>query len=188
MREAIAEYFGNHTRRVTGLFIAGNLAFFLALLAAMFYLRWVSEEWPAPFHFPSLLMVTAMTMFSLCGSVTMGVGAQAAKLPDSEVAVRWIAIAIASWLVFLTLEIVEWVRLVYLEQLGPSTSFGGTFLLLTGTHWLAAALCCGWFTRVAMDVKKRDTFAPALYSHFLNIWWIVLVFCLYFTNADLEGL
>jgi heme/copper-type cytochrome/quinol oxidase subunit 3 len=74
MKEAIAEYFGNRTRRVTGLFIAGNLAFFLALLAAMFYLRWVSEEW------------------------------------------------------------------------------------------------------------------PAMYSRFLNLWWIVLVFCLYFTNADLEGL
>jgi hypothetical protein len=29
---------------------------------------------------------------------------------------------------------------------------------------------------------------PAMYSRFLNLWWIVLVFCLYFTNADLEGL
>ena len=188
MRAEIAEYLGTRTRRVTGLFIIGNFVFFLALLAVMFYLRWVSEEWPAPFHFPSLLMVAALTMFALCGSVTMGIAAHAAKLPTTEAAVRWIAIAISSWLVFLTLEIVEWVRLVYLEQLGPSTSFGGTFLLLTGTHWLAAALCCGWFTRVATDVKKHDAFAAALYSHFLNFWWIVLVFCLYFSNADLQGI
>jgi cytochrome aa3-600 menaquinol oxidase subunit 3 len=188
MNPTVAEYFATRTRRVTGLFIIGNLAFFLALLAAMFYLRWVSEEWPVPFHFPSLLMIAAMTMFSLCGSATMAVGAQAAKLPETEAAVRWIAIAISSWLVFLFLEIVEWVRLIYLERLGPDTSFGSTFLLLTGTHWLAAALCCGWFTRVATDVKKHDPFAAALYSHFLNFWWIVLVFCLYFANADLQGL
>jgi len=54
-------------------------------------------------------------------------------------AVRWIAIV--SWLVFLFLEIAEWVGLVYLERLGPDTSFGWTFLMLTGSHWIAAALC-----------------------------------------------
>ena len=188
MREAIAEYYGTRTRRVTGLFIAGNFAFFAALLAAMIYLRWVSEEWPTPFHFASLLMVGAMTMFSLCGSATMAIAARAAKLDDREPAVRWIAIAISSWFVFLFLEIVEWVRLVYLESLGPGTSFGGTFLLLTGTHWLAACLCIGWFTYVAIDVKNRDVLAAAMYSHFLNFWWIVLVFALYFSNANLQGI
>jgi heme/copper-type cytochrome/quinol oxidase subunit 3 len=39
-----------------------------------------------------------------------------------------------------------------------------------------------------VDVRRRDVLAPAMYSHFLNFWWIVLVFALYFTNADLGGL
>lgn len=188
MNPAIAQYFETRTRRKTAYFILGNLAFFLVLLGVMFYYRWVSEQWPTPFHFPSLLMAGALTMFALCGSVTMAMGAEAAKLPTTEAAVRWIAIAISSWLVFLFLEIVEWVRLVYLEQLGLDTSFGSTYLLLTGTHWVAAALCAGWFTRVAVDVRKRDTYAAALYSHFLNLWWLVLVFCLYLLNADLQGI
>ena len=59
---------------------------------------------------------------------------------------------------------------------------------LTGTHWLAASACVCWFTYVADDVRRRDVLAAALYSHFLNIWWIVLVFCLYFSNANLEGI
>ena len=187
MTPAISQYFETRTRRLTGLFILINFAVFAVLLGVMFYYRWSSEEWPAPFHFPSLLMAAALTLFALCGSATMAMGAAAAKLPDTEPAVRWIAIAITSWLVFLFLEIVEWVRLVYLERLGPDTSFGSTFLLLTGTHWLAACLCAGWFTRVAVNVKKRDPYAAALYSHFLNFWWLVLVFCLYVTNADLAG-
>lgn len=187
MREAIAEYYETRARRVTGLFIAANFAFFAVLLAVMFYLRWVSEEWPTPFHFASLLMVAAMTMFSLCASITMAIAAKAAKAGQIEPAVRWIAIAICSWFVFLFLEIVEWVRLVYLEHLGMDTSFGSTFLLLTGTHWLCATLCIGWFTYVATDVRKRDVLAAAMYSHFLNVWWLVLVFCLYFLNANLEG-
>ena len=50
----------------------GDVGFAVAaLLGAMFYLRSTSQTWPEPFHFASLLMVAAMTMFSLCGSVTM---------------------------------------------------------------------------------------------------------------------
>jgi heme/copper-type cytochrome/quinol oxidase subunit 3 len=137
----IAEYFATPARRRTGYYSLANLILFSLLLALMFYMRWVSEAWPTPFHFPSLLMAGAMSMFSVCASMTMAIGASAAKLEDKEPAIRWIAIAITSWLVFLFLEIVEWVRLVYLEQLGPDTSFGWTFIMLTGTHWLAAARC-----------------------------------------------
>lgn len=189
MTAYLAAYWGTRPRRLTAVFIAGNFAFFAALLVVMFYLRSVSEEWPVPFHFASLLMVSALTMFALCASVTVAIGERAARLEAaSEPAVRWIAIAISSWFLFLFLEIVEWVRLVFLEHLGPHTAFGGTFLALTGTHWIAATGCVGWFCYVAADVKKRDILAAALYSHFLNLWWIVLVIALYFFNADIQGI
>src|SRR5277367_1031855 len=117
MKELLAEYYGTRVRRGTLMLIAANSAFFATLLAVMFYLRWVSEAWPAPFHFASLIMVSALTLFAMSSSVTMEVGARAAKLPDSEPAVRWIAVSIVTWLTFLFLEIVEWVRLIYLERL-----------------------------------------------------------------------
>ena len=107
----------------------------------MFYLRWVSEAWPTPFHFASLLMVVALTMFAVSGSATLEMASRAVKLADQEPAVRWIAVGIASWLTFLFLEIVEWVRLIYLVGLGPETAFGGTFLALTGAHWIAVCAC-----------------------------------------------
>jgi heme/copper-type cytochrome/quinol oxidase subunit 3 len=185
----LATYLETRERRLTALFIVGNFAFFAALLAGMFYLRSVSQEWPRPFHFASLLMVAALTMFSLCASVTAAIGAHAARTePTSEPAVRWLAISISCWFVFLFLEIVEWVRLVYLEQLGPRTLFGGTYLLLTCTHWIAATACLGWLCYVAADVKHRDILAAALYSHFLSLWWIVLVITVYFFNADIQGI
>jgi heme/copper-type cytochrome/quinol oxidase subunit 3 len=188
MRELLTEYYGTRIRRGTLLLIAANAAFFAALLAVMFYLRWASEAWPAPFHFASLIMVLALTLFALSSSVTLEVGSRAAKLSDSEPAVRWLAVSITTWLTFLFLEIVEWVRLVYLEQLGWSTSFGATFLSLTGAHWIAVCACVCWLTYVANDVKKRDVLAAAMFSHFLNAVWIVLVFTLYFTNATLDGI
>jgi len=187
MRAHLAEYFATRARRGTLWIIAAHTAFFGALLAVMFYLRWASEAWPTPFHFASLLMVAALTMFAISGSATLEMATRAVKLQDQEPAVRWIAVGIASWLTFLFLEIVEWVRLVYLVGLGPRTAFGGTFLALTGAHWIAVCACVSWMTVAASNTRRRDVVAVAMYSHFLNLLWIVLVFTLYFTNANLEG-
>ena len=188
MHPRVIEYARSHvatsTRRRTVVLIAANFAFFAALLAVMFYIRSGSRDWPVPFEFGSLLMVAAMAMSALCASVTMAVGANSAAQDKWDEAVRWIAIAISSWLVFLFLECVEWVRMVYLVELGPKTPFGGTYLALTGAHWLAVIVCATWFTFAVADVKKRDILAAALYSHFLAIWWIVLVILLYLPNMN----
>jgi heme/copper-type cytochrome/quinol oxidase subunit 3 len=185
MRTHLAEYFATRTRRGTLWIIAANMALFAALLAVMFYLRQASEAWPAPFHFASLLMVAALTMFAISGSATLETAMRAVKLNDQEPAVRWVAVGIASWLTFLFLEIVEWVRLVYLVQLGPDTAFGGTFLALTGAHWVAVCACVCWMTYVANDTRRRDVVAVAMFSHFLNLLWLVLVLTLYLPNATL---
>ena len=185
MKAYLAEYYATPARRATLWVIVANAAFFAALLAVMFYLRWASEAWPKPFQFASLLMAVALTMFAVSGSATLEMAARAVKLDDQEPAVRWMAVGIASWLTFLFLEIVEWVRLVYLVRLGPDTAFGGTFLALTGAHWLAACACVCWMTFAANDTRRRDVVAVTLYSHFLNCVWIVLLFTLYFPNATL---
>lgn len=168
--------------------IAALSAFFAALLATTFYLRSAAEGWPAPFHFASLLMAAAVTMFALCGSVTAEVSAHSVQLDDQEPAVRWLAVAVSSWLMFLFLELVEWVRLVYLEKLGWDTTFGATFLALTGTHWILAVLVVCWMTWVAANTRTRDVTAVAMFSHFLSGLWLVLLFTLYFTNATLDGI
>jgi cytochrome aa3-600 menaquinol oxidase subunit 3 len=184
----IAEYGATPVRRRSLSLIAINSVFFAALLGAMFYVRATSAQWPgpaaSPFEFGSLLMVFAMAMSAICASITMVVAANSAAQDKADEAVRWIAIAISSWLLFLFLEIVEWVRMVYLVQLGPKTAFGGTFLVLTGAHWLAVVACTIWFTFVIADVRRRDILAAALYSHFLAIWWIVLVLALYLPNMN----
>lgn len=185
MREHLAAYHATKTRRTAIWIVAAHCAFFAALLAVMFYLRSASEEWPKPFHFASLIMVLALTLFAVSGSATLEMASRAVRLDDPEPAVRWVAVGIASWLTFLFLEVVEWVRLVYLVRLGPDTAFGGSFLALTGAHWVAVCACVSWMTVVASNVRRRDIVAVAIYSHFLNLLWVVLVFTLYLTNATL---
>lgn len=188
MHPWLLEYAGTPVRRRSAIVVAIHFVAFTALLGLMFYVRTKAADWPVPFEFGSLLMVLAMAMSAICGSVTMAVGAHSAAKGNADEAVRWIAIAISGWLVFLLLEMVEWVRLVYLVELGPTTPFGATFFLLTGTHWLAVIACVFWFTYTVIDVRRRDIPAAALYSHFLAFWWLVLVATLYLTNANpLEG-
>jgi heme/copper-type cytochrome/quinol oxidase subunit 3 len=184
-RDYLSVYYATRTRRNTLWIIVAHASIFGALLAVMFYLRWVSEAWPTPFHFASLIMVTALTMFCVAGSWTLETASRALNANDAEPAVRWVAVSIACWLTFLFLEVVEWVRLIYLVQLGPRTAFGGTYLALMGTHWIAACVCVCWMTYVAVDVRKHDILAVAMYSHFLNLVWLVLLFCVYFSNATL---
>lgn len=184
LRTYIAEYGATATRRRTLVLVAANFALFVALLVVMFYIRAKSSTWPVPFEFGSLLMVSAMALAAICASVCIAVGANSASQGNFDEAVRWIAIAISSWLIFLFLELVEWVRMIYLVELGPKTPFGGTYLALTGTHWLAVIACGIWITFVVADVRRRDILAAALYSHFLAIWWIVLVILLYLPNMN----
>jgi heme/copper-type cytochrome/quinol oxidase subunit 3 len=186
MHARIAEYTATPARRRTLVLVAGNFALFGALLAVMFYVRATSSDWPItpPFEFGSLLMVSAMAMSAVCASATMVVGAHSAANGKAEEAERWVAIAISSWLVFLFLETVEWVRMIYLLELGPRTPFGGTFLMLTGAHWLAVIACTVWFTFAISDVRRRDILAAALYSHFLALWWLVIIVTLYLPNMN----
>ena len=188
MREALADFYATRFRRATLLFCVANAAFFAALFLTYFYLKANAKDWPTPFHFASLLMSGAMTMFSLSGSVTAGFSAYAAKLREREPAVRWMAIAISCWLIFLFLEIVEWVRMAFIIQMGPRTQFGQIFFVLTGFHFLCIFGCVMWLAVVTTDTQHRDVLAASIYSHFLNVIWLAIIFVLYFNNADLEGL
>ena len=186
--EHLAVYYATRARRSTIWIIAANACFFGALLAVMFYLRWIATDWPTPFHFASLIMVTALTMFCVAGSWTLEMASRALDAADAEPAVRWIAVGIACWLTFLFLEVVEWVRLIFLLRIGPDTAFGGTYLAVMGAHWIAGCVCVCWMTYVAINVRKRDILAVAMYAHFLNLVWVVLLFTVYFSNATLGDL
>jgi cytochrome aa3-600 menaquinol oxidase subunit 3 len=186
LRERIAEYTATPGRRRALKLVAVNFVFFAALLAVMFYVRGTSRNWPESptFEFGNLLMAFTMGMSAICGSITMVVGAHSAAKGENEEAVRWVAIAVSSWIIFLFLELVEWVYVVFLADMGPTTPFGATFLLITGAHWLAVIGCGIWFTFVVADVRRRDILAAALYSHFLALWWIVIIIVVYFPNMN----
>ncbi len=184
----IKEYFGNRVRRATLLVCAAHAAFFAALFLTFFYQKGTAADWPVPFHFGSLLMAVGMSMFSISASVTAVISDFASKDKVKEPAVRWMAIAASCWMVFLFLEIVEWIRMVYMVDLGWGTQFGQIYLLITGLHFVCIFVCMMWMAVGAAGVGKRDLAAIGIYSHFLNLVWFVIVIVIYLGNSDLYGL
>lgn len=179
---AISAYAATPARRRTLIVIALNFLLYAALMVWMFHVRDTSSDWPIPFEFGSLLIVFAMASGGICGSITMAIADNRAHKGEFEESIRWTVIAISAWLTFIFLEAVEWVNMVYLVQLGPATPFGMTYLVITGAHLLGIVVCVGWFTFCLTNVRKHDILASALYSHFLAIWWIVIIFLIYFPN------
>jgi cytochrome aa3-600 menaquinol oxidase subunit 3 len=162
-------------------------AVFVCLFVFGIRLRVTAVEWPKAFQFGSLLMSVAMTSFALAASVTAECGARTSRHADVEPSVRWLAIAIACWLVFLFLEIVEWVRLIFIADLGFGTQFGQVHLLITGFHWVAVLGGIGWLTWAIANVRRQNLLPAALFTHCLNFWWLAIMVIQYFSNASLSG-
>lgn len=192
MTAVISSFYATKFRRGILLVCVAHAMFFAALFLTYFWLKAgiesAGKDWPNPFHFGSLLMIFAMSMFTVCASVTAGISAYMVKFEDRDPPVRWMAIAVACWLVFMFLELVEWARLIFIVNLGLHTTFGQIFLALTAAHWMCAFVCAMWLAVVASNPHRRDPVAASLYSHFLNLLWLAMVLVLYLGNADLDGL
>ena len=188
MKTLLAPYFATRARRTTLGVIAACLVFYMTLFAVHFYLRWVSEAWPRPFSFASIVMALALTSFSLSSSVTCEIAARASLLEDKIAAIRWMAVSIVTWLTFAFLELVEWVRIVFMMRLDWTTSFGASYLSIAVSHWIGIAVCAGWMIRVANDIRRRDVIAVAMFSHFLNLIWLAMLILIYLAIASIvEG-
>lgn len=179
------------TQRATLILICADFAMFAAFYAAYIYLRHLTPVWPTAFHFPSALMAVAMTMFLLAGSFLAAV---AARQADDAIAVRCLAAAVVTWLSFLFVEAVEWVRLIVEEGVTFRSNpwhvpiFGASFFLLSGFHVLHVIVGIVYLTVVAARVRRYDVGACALYIHFVNILWLILFPTLYLSASDLQGL
>ncbi len=182
------------SQRGMTLFVATDLCVFLALFCSYIYLRVQTPQWPAAFHFASGLLAFAMALFAFSGSFAMFYAERYQSRIGNTVVMRLIIATVAVFgCVFLMLAM-EWTRLIFLSDVTFTTNpyqvpaFSWTYFALTGFygfHLLAAMI---YLSIVAARIDSSNIGASAIFVHFTNVVWLVILIGVYFASTDLQGL
>ncbi|MBZ5500667.1 MAG: cytochrome c oxidase subunit 3 [Acidobacteriia bacterium] len=170
----------------TAIFIAAETMFFAALISAHTIARATAPGglWP-PANQPRLpVQQTAVnTAALLLSGVLLWVGARIAD-KASEVAKRCVLGAIFLGVAFVSLQGAEWIRLLRQGLTLTSSSHGGFFYLIVGTHALhvagaLVALTWAYFGMLRNSVSPAVYTASRLFWYFVVLLWPVLYLRVY---------
>jgi heme/copper-type cytochrome/quinol oxidase subunit 3 len=168
---------------------ATEAAFFAYLITAYWYLAMRSPHWPPPgIRAPTLPTPLLMTAALLSSSVAMWWGERGTKRGNQRQVVAGLVGAVALGLTFVVLFITEyWHKL---QELLPQTHvYGSLFYVITGVHGLHVIFGLLLISYTLLRVVRSE-FDPrryrivsttALYWHFVDIVWLVIVTNLYLT-------
>ena len=151
-------------------FVACEVMFFAALISAMFVVRGSAREWP-PIDQPRLplLSTAGNTLVLLASGVMLWLSARAMRsaAPASVTSryLRW-----SMWLgtIFVTVQGMEWIRLIRYGLTMQSSSYGSFFYLIIGAHAAHAVIALGLLAHV------NHTFANGKLR--LSRFWAAQVF------------
>jgi heme/copper-type cytochrome/quinol oxidase subunit 3 len=167
------------------LFVATEATLFALLFFSYYFLAMFDPEWPrgAP---PSLRLALPMLAVLLLSSVVLYRGERALQHGDQPRARRSVSGTLLLGVAFFVLQIFEYRE--RLQTLSPqSSAYGSIFYTITSFH--AAHLALGLFMLLYVLVLPRlePTQQPphrplhnaALYWHFVDLIWVVIVGLLY---------
>ena len=171
------------------LFIATEIMFFAALISAYLIIRSGFPEWP-PWGQPRLpVTTTAFNTFVLLlsGAVLFGANKAFSKSGASQVTKRLVGISIGLGAFFVLFQGYEWIRLIQFGLTMTSSTYGGVFYLIIGTHGLhvAIALTVLLYTYYRLNTPRNpritaDGFAVAqIFWYFVVGLWPILYVLVY---------
>jgi cytochrome c oxidase subunit 3 len=176
------------------LFIASEVMFFAGLFAAYFSIRANTVPWPPinpasgePFELHVLPIVLPATIILVLSSFTAWRGERAITRDDRSGFIRNFAVTLALGIIFLALQLYDYLLLIDEGITLSSGTFGTTFFTLTGfhgAHVLGGVLMLGVVVYRGMagqfSSKHHDmVLAASYYWHFVDIVWVLLFTILY---------
>lgn len=181
------------TKTVLGfwIYIMSDCVLFASLFATYAVLHGNTWGGPSARELFSLPFALLETMILLTSSFTAGLVLLAARQGDRARMLAFMGMTLVLGLVFLGLEISEFLKLIG-EGSGPQTSaFLSAFFTLVGTHGLHVALGSLWLVVLGVAVFRRGfthtslrrIMCWSLFWHFLDIVWIFIFTFVYLMGA-----
>lgn len=167
-------------------FLAALSMLFVASLFGYFYIRFSAADWPPP-GMPSLprgLWISTVVLVSC--SATAHFALRAIQRDDQKRLVRMLTATFALGLLFLALQVWNYLALAREDLTAKTNLYGFTFYMMTGLH--AAHVIGGLIPLAVTLLRSRSGRYTSFfhggvrnvvfYWHFLDVVWIVVFACL----------
>ena len=170
------------------LFVTSEVMFFGGLFALFLTLRASAGEWPPPGAEHELLLPLLGTAVLIGSSVTVHAAQSALESGDPQRASARLLVTAGLGLAFLVVQAIEYAGAGF--ALGDH-SYGTAFFTLTGFHGLHVALGVGMLLIAALQVRRGSATpqrtgqvqAAALYWHFVDAIWLLVLVIVYLIDA-----
>lgn len=186
----------NQGKFLMWVFLASDMMGFASMIAAFFYLRIQTAEWPVSSDLLNITLTGVNTVFLLSSSFTMAWAVGAARRDDARGVMRWLLITIALGGLFLAIQIYEYVEIVGVFSAAfdgrPFSGhiFASTFFMLTGFHALHVLVGLVYLTCLVFPAARGGYTAKnhavldiaALFWHFVDWVWVAIFTSVYILN------
>jgi heme/copper-type cytochrome/quinol oxidase subunit 3 len=155
------------------IFVATEAMFFAGLISAFWVLRAEAITWPPPGQPRLPVEVTAVNTLLLLASGWTVQRAVRAVRGGEPWAVRWLGATLLLGAAFLTIQGVEWLRLIGFGLTTGSGLYGATFYALIGAHALHV---CAAIVPLAVALRRvRGGRADAVWLEPVRMYWTFVV-------------
>lgn len=169
------------------IFLGAEIMLFATLFASYFTLVDRTGNGPAGAEIFEITPVLIETIVLLTSSFTIGLGIHAMRLGRQKAMISFFAITLLLGLVFLGVEIFEFVHYVHIGAGLQTSAFTSILLTTLGTHGAHVTVGLFWGLFIILQVKKRGltpettnkSFIFSLYWHFLDVVWIFIFSFIY---------
>jgi cytochrome aa3-600 menaquinol oxidase subunit 3 len=169
------------------IFLGAEIMLFATLFASYFTLVDRTGNGPAGAEIFEITPVLIETLVLLTSSFTIGLGIHAMRLGRQKAMIAFFVITLLLGLVFLGVEIFEFLHYVHIGAGLQTSAFTSILLTTLGTHGAHVTVGLFWGLFIILQVRKRGltpettnkSFIFSLYWHFLDVVWIFIFSFIY---------
>lgn len=192
MSESVAAREAEDSKTLFGfwVYLMTDCVLFASLFATFIVLRNNSGLDTA--HLFSMPFVLAETIILLTSSFTCGLAMLATQKRNVRQVIGWLVVTSLLGAAFLTMEMVEFTKLVHEGHGWTSVGFFSAFFTLVGTHGLHIAIGLLWMIAMVIRIAKvglvhgsvRKLTMLSLFWHFLDVVWIFIFSIVYLLGVS----
>jgi cytochrome o ubiquinol oxidase subunit 3 len=169
------------------IFLVSDCLLFACLFATFLVLRTHTAGGPTGKELFEVPGFTAETFALLTSSFTSGLAVMEMRRGNVKRLISWLIVTALLGLVFIGLEVDEFVKMVSEGATMQRSAFLSAFFTLVGTHGCHVSLGLCWMTAIMFQlaryginaITQRKVFIVCLYWHFLDVVWVFLFTVVY---------